>query len=66
MCEIHVNKLLKDPKEDVKKEKHTMVLKREQPGYEDTNFPLKNSLRASQWFSGKEAACRCRRHEFDP
>ena len=45
MCEIHVNKLLKDPKEDVKKEKHTMVLKREQPGYEDMNFPFKNNLR---------------------
>ena len=66
MCEIHVNKLLKDPKEDVKKEKHTMVLTREQPGYEDMNFPFKNNLRASQWFSGKEAACQCRRHEFDP
>ena len=43
-----------------------MFLKREQPGYEDKNFPFKNNLRASQWFNGKEATCQCRRHEFDP
>ena len=29
-------------------------------------FVIKKDIRASLWLSGKESACQCRRHRFDP